>query len=239
MADIIFLNETDSTNIYLKRLAHDRAREGTTVIAKSQSCGRGRLGKSFHSPDGGLYMSTLLRPKHSAAISLLITTAAAAAVSRAVFDVFGQENLIKWVNDIYINSRKVCGILAESALCGDKLDFVVLGIGVNLYQTNPLPDSIKSIAGFICEQPCSEEIFNLFANTILKYFYEYYGVLESKPFLEYYKAHQLLVGREITVIRGESIEPALALGIDDELRLRIKQNDKESLLSFGEVSISL
>ncbi len=239
MAEIIYLGETDSTNAYLKALAHDGAPEGTTVIAKRQSGGRGRLGRSFYSPEGGLYMSTLLRPSHSAEVSLLVTTAAAAAVSRAIFDVFGKENQIKWVNDIYINSRKVCGILAEAALSKDGIDFVVLGIGVNLYSDSPLPDSIKNIAGFVCEKPCNQEKTKFFADTVLRYFYEYYSDLENKPFLEYYKAHQLLVNRDIFVLKGNTETEALALGVDDDLRLRINRGKEDEFLSFGEVSIRL
>lgn len=239
MRNVIHLEEIDSTNKYLKQLGFQNAAEGTTVIANRQTGGRGRMGKRFHSPDGGLYMSILLRPETIDASALLITTAAAAAVSRAIETMFNRQTKIKWVNDIYVDNRKVCGILAESVLSGDKTDFTVLGIGVNLYNTAPLPNDIKDIAGFVCDAPITDTEKEKFALLIYENFYNYYKHLEDKEFLEYYNQRQLLVDKEITVLQGGNARTAVALGIDDDFRLRILIDDNRETLSFGEVSIKL
>ena len=129
------LQSTDSTNTRIRVLAEDGAPEGTVVVAAAQTAGRGRSGKSFLSPAGtGLYMSILLRPALTMGDSLLITTAAAVAVSRAIERVAGCEAKIKWVNDVYVDEKKVCGILTEGALDLENggLRYAILGIGINI-----------------------------------------------------------------------------------------------------------
>ncbi len=119
-----------STNTVLKELAEHGGREGMVVIAQRQTMGKGRLGRSFYSPQGGgLYMSVLLRPRFSAEEALSITTAAAVAVARAIDDVTGERAMIKWVNDVYFHGRKVCGILTEASVDFENsgLHYAVLG----------------------------------------------------------------------------------------------------------------
>lgn len=103
---IIHLNSVDSTNAYIKDFARKGADEGTVVVANKQTLGRGRLGRSFLSPEGGLYMSVLLRPETSAFDSLTVTAAAAVAVARAIDSLCNKKCGIKWVNDIYLNEKK-------------------------------------------------------------------------------------------------------------------------------------
>ena len=124
---IEYVPETGSTNADL--LAIPGVPEGTVLIAGAQSAGRGRNSRAFASPEGGLYMSVMLRPQ-SVTEALGITPLAAVAVARAIEEQFGLNPGIKWVNDILIDGKKVCGILAE-AVQGERLN-VVLGIGVNV-----------------------------------------------------------------------------------------------------------
>ena len=135
--DILYLDTVDSTNEYLKRNA-DKLNKNTVVVARTQTNGKGRLGRHFQSDDGGLYMSVFLKPHLSPEQSLFITPAAAVAVAKAVENVCKKQTEIKWVNDVYINSKKVSGILAESKIDsnGNALEYVVLGIGINLFQQN-------------------------------------------------------------------------------------------------------
>ena len=123
----------DSTNSIARQRAAAGACEGLTLIASSQTTGRGRKGRNLFSPDGtGIYMSVLLRPQASPQIALRITTMAAVSVCQAIEGLCSREPGIKWVNDIYMDGRKVCGILTETALAaGGRLEYVVLGIGVN------------------------------------------------------------------------------------------------------------
>ena len=113
----------DSTNIYAKNLAKNGADEGTVLIAREQTDGKGRLGRTFSSKRGGLYFSVILRPKNTLNDTVFITTAAAVAAARAIESVADKKCEIKWVNDIYITGKKVCGILTVlKVICGSRID---------------------------------------------------------------------------------------------------------------------
>ena len=130
---IIRLESVDSTNTYLSRLADQGAPEGTVVVAEVQTAGRGTAGRSFFSPAGeGLYLSVLLRPEAELSQLLTLTGRAAAAVRTAMERACGASCRIKWLNDIYLNGKKLCGILAELSPDGDR---VILGVGINLLQS--------------------------------------------------------------------------------------------------------
>ena len=133
-ANLVFKEKTVSTNEDVKQLAELGDGEFTVVLARSQTGGKGRMGRSFYSGDGGLYFSVLLRPGFSADTCLKITTAAAVAMAKAIEDISQKQTKIKWVNDIYIGSKKVCGILTEAAfnIETNQLDYAIVGIGVNL-----------------------------------------------------------------------------------------------------------
>lgn len=122
--DIIFLEESPSTNLEAKKIAAT-AREGTVIFARRQLSGRGRIGRSFESPEGGIYMTMLVRPTDP----VCLTMAAAVAVRRAMVDKLNLDPAIKWVNDIYWEGKKVCGILAEGALCKNELRYAAGGSG--------------------------------------------------------------------------------------------------------------
>lgn len=143
---VLVFDEVDSTNSRARALAMRGAAEGTVVTADSQTSGRGRMGRKFESPGGkGIYLSIILRPEFSPQIALFTTTAAAVAVSEAIYEVTGKETGIKWVNDIYIDGKKICGILAEAELNPktSQFDFVILGIGINFNTVNS--DFSKSV----------------------------------------------------------------------------------------------
>lgn len=237
----IYLKETESTNKYAKELAKQGADEFTVVIADRQTAGYGRMGRSFHSPDSsGLYMSIILRPDISPEKSLYITTAAAVSVSRAIEEISGKKCGIKWVNDIYIDSKKVCGILTEAAFNGsDTLDYAILGIGVNIYTPQEgFPAEIKNIAGSIYSEPA--DIKKEFAERITVIFAEYYKDLEEKNFLDYYRENNIVTGKKIKVINGSTSYDAETIYIDDEFRLIVKdQNENTTALDSGEVSIRM
>ena len=148
--DIIEKDSVTSTNTELIEMAKNGAKEGTVLIASEQTAGKGRTGKSFYSPEGsGVYLSILLRPDFKPEDALFLTTIAAVATAKAIESVSDKEAKIKWVNDVYLDNKKVCGILTESALSSDmeKLDYAVVGIGINLCPPEGgFPDDIKNIA---------------------------------------------------------------------------------------------
>ena len=232
-----------STNSLLKEAATNKAPEGTVIVAESQTMGRGRLGRTFHSPAGsGIYFSILLRPEISAEDSLYLTTAAAVAIAKAIEDVKECTADIKWVNDIYIDNKKVCGILTEGSfnIENNELDYAIVGIGINI--TTPdddFPDDIKNKAGAIfSDKEDTTGIKSILVAKVLNYFFDYYKTLDSKTFFDEYKKRSFLLGKNITILDPNGEIPASAIDLDDRCHLIVRLADgtiKE--LSSGEVSV--
>jgi BirA family biotin operon repressor/biotin-[acetyl-CoA-carboxylase] ligase len=131
--NIIYYEELDSTNIMLETLAKDGAKEGTIVVADKQLAGKGRRGRQWESPKGeNIYMSILLRPVFDASLASMLTIVAAYSVALVIREIGFQEAKIKWPNDIVLSGKKVCGILTELHLKGTEIDYVIVGIGVNV-----------------------------------------------------------------------------------------------------------
>ncbi len=237
LSDIILKDVTESTNKDAKELGIKGAKEGTLIISKMQTSGRGRMERKFFSPNGsGIYMSVLLRPKMAAEKSLLVTTAAAVSVSDALDEILNINTQIKWVNDIYLNNKKVCGILAESVFSGDE-SFCVLGIGINVYPPlNGFPEDIENKAGFLTES-LQKDLKNRIVAGVLEKFFMYYENLENKEFYESYKNKNFLKDRYVEV-PGKGT--AKVIDIDDEFRLVAEFEDKTiTALMTGEVVINL
>lgn len=239
---ITYLDEVDSTNTYLKRLAAEAgAEEGTVVVASRQTGGRGRMGKSFFSPDDtGLYMSILLKPDIQASEAVSITAAAAVAVARAIEELTDIAAQIKWVNDIYISGRKVCGILTEASFNSGskKPDYAVLGIGVNIFPPEGgFPQDIAGKAGFVfpCRKAGAKE--NLM-EAILQEFNILYKNIEDKTFTEEYRSRSCVIGKDVTVVCGNHSYPATVLDITSDCKLKTALPDGSvQYLSSGEIFI--
>lgn len=238
---IIHLENVPSTNSYLRELGISGADEGTVIIADRQTGGKGRLGRSFFSPEGGLYMSVLLRPEESAENALIITAAAAVASARAIEALSGRSCLIKWVNDIYIDGKKVCGILTEGAFLDgcDKLSFAVLGIGINISDPEGgFPDDIKDIAGSISGKYRHQSSFKyMLADKILDEFFALYSALPNASFMDEYRRRSLLLGKEIKYIRNEQEHFCTAVDIDDKGQLIVNENGENLVIGTGEVTV--
>lgn len=209
------------------------------IIASHQTAGKGRRGRSFYSPDStGLYMSIILYPDMSIREAGNITAVAAVALSRAIEYVTESTAQIKWVNDIFMDGKKVCGILAESSLNieRDRLNYAVVGIGVNILPPqNGFPPELNKIAGAISDSLVDRSFF---AATVINLFDEVYSEMKTKAFLSEYKNRQFILGKDINVIKSDSVMSAKAVDIDDECRLIVEYEDKtiEALYS-GEVSV--
>ncbi|MBR1765211.1 MAG: biotin--[Ruminococcus sp.] len=231
----------DSTNIRLRELAENGAPEGTAVIAGEQTKGRGRLGRSFYSPsDTGLYMSLLLRTEIPAQDAVLITTAAAVAAAEAIERVSGKKCGIKWVNDVYIGNRKVCGILTEASMSLESggLEYAVLGIGINAYEPEGgFPEEIRDVAGAVFESRCADARCRL-AGEVLGRFMNYYRSLESRLFLDGYRSRLMWRGERISVISGKESYPCVLEDVDDSCRLLVRtDSDERKTILSGEISI--
>lgn len=239
--NITIFNELDSTNNYLKKLGSQGKKETTLVIAESQTGGRGRMGRSFYSPNGtGVYFSLLLHPEIPVEKALNLTVMAAVAVAESVMKYSNGDVKIKWVNDVYIDNKKVCGILTEGAVnpITKTLDYAVVGIGINVIAPeNDFPDDIKNIATAILPGKTEEDIKEkIVAEVVNKFFDMYNG--KDNDFVKRYKEYSYLTGKEINIISGEKTRPATALGITDDCHLLVKnENGETEEISSGDVSV--
>lgn len=224
--ELRYTGVTGSTNADL--LNDPSAGPGSVLIAGAQTAGRGRMERAFASPEGGLYMSVLLRPI-SAADALLITPRAAVAVSRAVEDVAGRETGIKWVNDVLIGGKKVCGILAE-ARAGEHLD-VALGIGVNVFS---VPEGLEDTAGAVFSAPAEQAREKLSAAILNELF-----ATDCDVHAEYVR-RCVVPGHEVTVHGAGGTYRARALAVDERFHLIVERSDgSREALDSGEVSVRL
>lgn len=205
---------------------------GFVLVAEHQTEGRGRMGRSFYSPDEtGLYMSILLK-KDFGSNPTLVTTMTAVAVMKAIEKVTGKTAQVKWVNDILLDGKKVCGILTEGAFADGKLEYMIVGIGVNT-TTADFPDEIKNIAGSVgCDK--DKLLFPL-----LDCFSDEFDNLESGDFLDFYRERCVTLGKNIKIISpGKEPVEAFAQGIDDDAALLVKYPDGTiGKVSSGEVSV--
>lgn len=242
---IEYRDKVTSTNTVLKEMAEGGESEGLLLVAAEQTAGKGRRGRSFLSPNGtGAYFSLLLKPRLKPTDSLLITTCAAVAVARAVEKHAGGKTAIKWVNDVYRNGKKICGILTEASfdMEGGGLAWAVLGIGINMYfPDGSLPDELKEKVGAVFDTDAftADDMSKIVADTV-NGFMEEYAHLTDKRFLADYRSRSYLDGKSIFVIKGEKQYAATAVGIDDDFRLLVRYPDGATeWLSSGEVSTSL
>ncbi len=230
----------ESTNKSAKQMASCGKEQ--LILARSQTGGRGRLGRSFFSPSGGLYMSLILFPPTEINDASLITSAAAVAVSRSIDKIAKVKCQIKWVNDLYLYGKKICGILTEGQIRPDgSFEYAVLGIGINL--TAPqggFPREIADRAGAIFDVLPADADNMLAAAVVNEFMALYRSGLKKQDFIEEYRSRSCVIGNTVNVMHvldGESTT-AEAIGIDDDCRLIVRYNDgsTESLVS-GEVTL--
>lgn len=240
----------DSTNTALRIQAQDGAPEGRCLISEEQTAGRGRSGRSFYSPSvSGLYLSILLRPTLSFDQAVLITTAASVAAAKACEAVNPSlkdgDIKIKWVNDLFLNGKKISGILTEAGFSMEtgSLDYAVMGIGFNLKDPEGgWPDGLASIAGSLFDEQIPVGTRNSLSAAFLDEFYKIYKTLPAVSYLDDYRSRQLAIGRTVTV-NAESPNPrrAYVLDVNDrcELIVRFEGDIRQTILNSGEIRIRL
>lgn len=233
----------DSTNRAAAEAAARGEAEGLVVVAGAQNAGRGRKGRAFHSPAGtGLYMSVLLRPALPLSDAPLLTPAAAVAVAEAVERVAGRAARIKWVNDVLLDGKKVCGILTETAcdVQSGRLTYAVLGIGVNLTPPDGgFPREIADTAGALFARgACPPEAAERLAAAILNAFSPLYAGLGERAWLDAYIARSSVIGRRVQVLSAQGGREAIVTGVDRDARLLVRYADgSEEALASGEISV--
>ena len=251
----------ESTNTYLKEKGMLGEKEGLLVVAKEQTKGKGRMNRAFSSPKNcGIYFSLLLRPEINPSEALFITTIAAVAVVGAIKKVTGKTAGIKWVNDVLLDNKKVCGILTEGSISMENgsLDYAVVGIGINVREPEGgYSEDIKDIAGPVV---VSEEVENISSKLVaetVNEFMKHYRDLPEKNFLNDYKSNSIVIDKDIYIIDanhgslgttrevvekyGDKLETAHVIDIDDSLGLVVKKSDgsidtlRSGVVSFREV----
>ncbi|MDD6884706.1 MAG: biotin--[acetyl-CoA-carboxylase] ligase, partial [Eubacteriales bacterium] len=234
-------DEVDSTNTRAKALAAQGAPEGTLVIADCQREGRGRFGRRFHSPKGsGLYMSLVLRPRLPAEQAVRVTVIAAVAAAQAVEDMAGGSVEIKWVNDLFAGGKKLCGILTEAGMDFEsgQLEYCVVGIGINVNK-EAYPQEIAEIATSIQEQWGMPVSRCQLAAKIVNRIEEMMEEPMNEKIMEEYRRRSNVLGRLVTVSRGDQRFDALAMRIDDDGGLVVRTEDGDTTLRSGEVSLKV
>jgi len=235
----------DSTNTLLKKAAGEGAAEFSVIAASQQTAGRGRMGRSFYSPNqSGIYLSILLRPDFSAEKAGLITAGAAAAAANAIEAVSGRQTQIKWVNDILIEGKKVCGILTEASLdCENgRLNYAVVGIGINVCPPEGgFPGEIRDTAGSVFPSAPDSDINCRLAAALIDSVIEYYHRLESDEVYSAYAERSCVIGRDVWLIPcgGERQSAHIkALGRDFSL-IALLPDGSEKRISSGEISLRM
>lgn len=239
---IIVLDEIDSTNNYAKELTAKDKSNGTIIVADRQTAGKGRMGRSFVSPSGkGLYMSVILRPEFSLHIAPLITSAVAVAVAEAIESLCDTDISIKWVNDLYLNGKKICGILTEGSMDMEMraMDIAVIGIGINVRSVEGCFDeelskrasSIEDETGIVIDR-------NALCAAVINYIDIYLNRIENRSYLREYRRRELLTGNEITANVGNETITGKAVGIDRNANLMVElENGIVRSLSSGEANL--
>ncbi len=238
--NIIFEECMDSTNIRTKELGEKNVINGTVVVARRQTAGRGRRGRNWFSPEGNCYFSVLLRPDIQAVNASQITLVVAMALVKTIEKISGLNPQIKWPNDIVLDGKKLCGILTESSVGEDGLKYVVVGVGVNANQTD-FDDEIKSMATSLVMQngqavDCSQ-LIGTFLNCFEVLLEKFLKTQDMSVLMEDY--NKLLVNRDKEVrLLGERESVGVAIGINEKGELLVQMEDKtiQSVVS-GEVSV--
>ncbi len=234
--EIIRFNSIDSTNTEAKRQIRAGRRNATLYIAKTQTDGRGRLGRSFYSDSQtGVYMTLCCYTEKPIADAVGITCAASVVVRNAILQITGRATDIKWVNDLYYKGKKVCGILCEAIPCpeGKGGHFVIVGIGINLRKSR-FPDELLDIAGSL-ESDCD-------ANALIFEIAD--GVLhhaknpDDRSYMRDYRDHSMVLHKSVRAVRGEEVILGTVLDITDSGALIIATDRQERiLLDSGEVTL--
>ena len=238
-APVLFEDCVGSTSTALKELAGNGAAHGTVLIARRQTGGRGRLGRSFESPPGGLYMSMLLRTALPPERTVTVTPLAAIAVCRAVETLCGLTPEIKWPNDVQLSGKKLCGILTEMSAekSGARL---VLGIGVNVNtRLEDFSPALRNTACSIFTHTGRYADISALAGELIRELDSLFPAWEKdgSAILPEYRRRCTTVGRDILVLQNGVSTSARAVGINDDMSLRVITGSGEMSLRFGEVTV--
>lgn len=241
---LLCLDSVDSTSTHAKRLAAQGEPEGLVVLSNAQTAGRGRAGRTFHSPaDSGLYLSALLRPSLPPEAVVHFTAWTAVAVCDGIQAACGVRPQIKWTNDLVMGGKKLGGILTELSLVqtSGALDYLVVGIGINVNaDETSFPEDIRSMATSLSAQLGHPVDRTVLAVELIRALDRMYARFpdDKQAYLDQYRRDCLTVGNQVRLITPASSREALAVGIDEDFRLLVEYPDGSGeAVSTGEVSV--
>lgn len=231
-----------STNTLVVEKAIQHEKEGYVLVAGEQTKGKGRTGHTFYSPNQtGVYLSILLRPTQLEPMEATNITSMAAVSACEAIEKFGIEPKIKWINDIFIDGKKVSGILTEASISMESklMEYVVLGIGFNVYQPEGgFPEEIHSIAGSIFDENI-EDGKNRLVAYFINSFMKYYKNWNKDDYYQSYKDHSMILDKEIYIVTPNGNKYVFAKDIDKNFELIVDDQGETKILSSGEVHIKV
>lgn len=239
---IIYYKQLDSTNTEIARLAMQGAEHGTVVVAELQTAGRGRKGRSWESPAGeNIYMSVLLRPDFVPDKAPMLTLVMAYSVAQVIEEFEFAEVQIKWPNDLVLSGKKICGILTEMQLKGSEIDYVVVGVGINV-NTRKFPVELEDKAtSLFLESGSKFERETIVENIVdnFEHAYRQFCNAQDLSFLqEVYNSMLVNAGKEVRVLEPGNEYTAYAQGINSKGELMVRMlNGEEKAIYAGEVSV--
>jgi BirA family biotin operon repressor/biotin-[acetyl-CoA-carboxylase] ligase len=227
---VFFSSVVGSTNEWAKELAAYGAAEGTVAVAETQTCGRGRLGREWFSPGGGLWFSVVLRPELKPVEAVGLVFVSGLAVADVLRELYGLKSETKWPNDVLVNGRKVCGILTEMNTIGEKVNYVIVGIGVNANfdVEKVFPEELRVIAtsleNELGRKVRLEELFKALLEK-LENFYELFMKEGFDPILKEWKKYAGFLGCQVEVASGIEKWVGLALDVENDGALIMRLED--------------
>ena len=227
--EILYLDEVDSTNTAAKKAAENGAVHGTLVVSERQTGGKGRRGRAWDSPRGtGIFMTLILRPNMAPVHASMLTLVAALAVADGIRECTGAESLIKWPNDIVMSGKKICGILTEMSADPDCINYVAVGIGINV-NMEEFPEEIRGVAASIFTETGKKTKRSLLISAVMAAFERYYEVFmkttDMSGLLEDYNGKLANCGRTVRVLDPAGEYSGTAIGIDREGELLVEMED--------------
>ena len=237
-----FLEETTSTNAEAMKLAREGYPHGTLVVANHQTGGKGRRGRSWHTPKKtSIAMSLILKPELEAEYASMLTLVQAMAVAKAIEEICGLKPQIKWPNDILVNEKKVCGILTEMEMEGTKISYIIIGTGINVNQDN-FPEDISGIATSLKiesdKMQSRENLVKCICGLFDRYFQMFMESKDLSGILEEYNSRLVSVGRRVKVLDPKEEFEGEAVGINALGELLVKKESGEVVKVYaGEVSV--
>ncbi|MBE9547384.1 MAG: biotin--[acetyl-CoA-carboxylase] ligase [Proteobacteria bacterium] len=239
-----FLREVDSTNIYASRLAMEGAPDGTVVIADCQTKGKGRMGRVWQSPpERNIYTSIILRPAIEPAVAPQITLVTGVAVAELFSEYCPKDVTLKWPNDVQIKGKKVCGILTEMRTSGEKIDFVIVGIGINIgMKKEEFHEEFRDSSTSLSEEVGTDISRLDFAVKLYASFERWYERFLSEGFIpvkDAWMKYSGIIGKDIKITLRDDIQAGKAVGIDEYGALLILNGkNRTRRIMAGDVSLT-